>query len=140
MDSRPRSGMEIAEGIMTEDDQIVASEWFPAANLDYYVARPLGMEVFGLGTPQDIHKYLWINDIRGGFEVGESFWFLSDSRYYKDPKDIYRWGNFAKTELLGVIPIERCGKTAKNFFVFKCENLRFCPKGLDEMKAENGLK
>lgn len=130
----------IEEGIMSEDDQIVASEWFPAANLDYYVARPLGMEVFGLGTPQGIHKYLWINDIRGGFEVSDSFWFLSDSRYYKDPEEIYRWGNFEKTELLGVIPIERCGKTAKNFFVFKCENLLFCPKGLDEMKAENGLK
>ena len=128
----------IAEGIMSENDQIVASEWFPAANLDYYVARPLDMEVYGLGIPQFLHKYLWINDIRGGFEIGDSFWFISDSRYYKDPKEIYQqWGIFKKTELLGIIPIERCGKTAKNFFVFKCENLKYCPMGLDEIKAND---
>ena len=37
----------IAEGVMKTEDGIVANQWFPLANLDYYVARPLGMRVMG---------------------------------------------------------------------------------------------
>ena len=112
----------IAEGLMKEEDGIVANQWFPLANLDYYVARPLNMKVMGLGWPEFLHKYLWINDERGGFQQGEDYWFLSDSRYMKDPKETYQWF-FKDIELAGVIPIERNGKTVKNFFVYTCKGL-----------------
>ena len=56
----------MAEGVMKEEDGIVANQWFPLANLDYYVARPIGLRVMGLGWPEQLHKYLWINDERGG--------------------------------------------------------------------------
>ena len=62
----------IAEGAMKESDGIIASQWFPAANIDYYVARPLNMKVFGFGHPENIHKYLWINEKRGGINKGEN--------------------------------------------------------------------
>ena len=124
----------IAEGVMREEDGIVANEWFPLANLDYYVARPLGMRVMGLGWPNMLHKYLWINEECGGFHLGENYWFLTDSRYLKDPKEIYQW-YFTEIELVGVIEIERCGKPAKNFFVYTCKNLRIIPKGLSELKV-----
>ena len=123
----------IAEGVMTEEDGIVANEWFPLANLDYYVARPLNMRVMGLGWPEQLHKYLWINDERGGFHVGENYWFLTDSRYLKDPDELYRW-YFQKIELVGVIEIERCGKPAKNFFVYTCKGLRQMPPTLADVK------
>ena len=113
----------VAEGMMHEEDGIVASQWFPLANLDYYVARPLGMRVMGLGKPENIHKYLWINEIRGGFQQGESYWFLTDSRYLKNPNELYH-DQFESIELVGTIPIERCGKTAKNFFVYACKGLK----------------
>ena len=125
----------IAEGVMDADDGIVADEWFPLANLDYYVARPLGMRVMGLGWPEFLHKYLWINEKRGGFHLGESYWFLTDSRYLKDPKEMYQW-YFSSIELLGVIEIERCGLPAKNYFVFSCKDLRVMPKSLAEFKAD----
>ena len=106
----------IAEGVMKEEDGIVANQWFPLANLDYYVARPLGLRVMGLGWPEQLHKYLWINDERGGFHLGENYWFLSDSRYMKDPKTTYQWF-FKEIELVGVIEIERCGKPATFSYV-----------------------
>ena len=92
----------IAEGVMKAEDGIVANQWFPLANLDYYVARPINMKVMGLGWPEFLHKYLWINDERGGFKLGENYWFLSDSRYMKDPKETYQW-YFKEIELVGTM-------------------------------------
>ena len=127
--------LKIAEGVMREEDGIVADQWFPLANLDYYVARPLGMKVMGIGYIEKLHKYLWINEERGGFEQGERFWFLTDSRYFKDPKQMYQW-YFEDIELVGTIPIERCGKPAKNCFVYTCKNLIFLPKTKAELWDE----
>ena len=124
----------IAEGVMNEEDGIVSNQWFPLANLDYYVARPLGLRVMGLGWPEQLHKYLWINNERGGFHLGENYWFLSDSRYPKDPKTTYQWF-FKEIELVGVIEIERCGKPAKNFFVYTCKDLCNQPPTLSQFMA-----
>jgi hypothetical protein len=124
----------IAEGVMKPEDGIVANQWFPLANLDYYVARPLGMRVMGLGWPEQLHKYLWINDERGGFHLGENYWYFSDSRYPKDPKTTYQW-YFKEIELVGVIEIDRCGKPAKNFFVYTCKGLCAEPPTLQQFKA-----
>ena len=126
----------IAEGVMNEDDGIVANQWFPLANLDYYVARPLGLRVMGLGWPEQLHKYLWINDERGGFHLGENYWFFSDSRYPKDPKTTYQW-YFKEIELVGVIEIERCGKPAKNFYVYTCKGLCDQPPTLSQFTASD---
>ena len=129
----------IAEGVMKTEDGIVANQWFPLANLDYYVARPLGMRVMGLGWPEFLHKYLWINDERGGFHLGEDYWFLSDSRYMKDPKETYQW-YFKEIELVGTIEIERCGKPAKNFFVYTCKDLTDLPPTLQDFKAQSASR
>ena len=124
----------IASGEMRADDGIVASEWFPLANLDYYVARPLGMKVMGIGDLNSIHKYLWINEIRGGFQYGEDFWFFSDSHYAKDPNSVYGWW-FEEITPAGVITIERCGKTAETYSVYMCKGLKHLPLNLAEIMA-----
>ena len=126
----------IAEGVMKAEDGIVANQWFPLANLDYYVARPLGMRVMGLGWPEFLHKYLWINEERGGFHLGENYWFLSDSRYMKDPKETYKW-YFKEIEEVGIIEIDRCGKPAKNFFVYTCKELTDLPPTLQDFMAQS---
>ena len=125
----------IAEGLMNEEDGIVADEWFPLANLDYYVARPLGMKVMGVGWPNNLHKYLWINEKRGGFRKGENFWFLSDSRYFKRPEALYP-GGFDSIEFIDTITIERCGKPAKNFFVYACKGLIYIQPTVSELMAQ----
>ena len=125
----------IAEGIMNEEDGIVADEWFPLANLDYYVARPLGMKVMGIGYPDKLHKYLWINGERGGFTKGEDFWFLTDSRYYKRPEALYP-GGFQSIEFIDTITIERGGKPAKNFFVYACKGLIYMQPSIGDLMAE----
>jgi hypothetical protein len=121
----------IAEGVMKKEDGIVADEWFPLANLDYYVARPLGMKVMGIGYIEKLHKYLWINDKRGGFRKGEDFWFFTDSRYLKNPNGLYP-GGFESIEFIDTITIERGGKPAKNFFVYACKGLIYIQPTVSE--------
>ena len=125
----------IAEGLMNEEDGIVADEWFPLANLDYYVARPLGVKVMGIGWPHNLHKYLWINEERGGFRKGESFWFLSDSHYFKRPEALYP-GGFESIVFIDTITIERCGKSAKNFFIYACKGLIYMQPTVSELMAQ----
>ena len=125
----------IAEGVMHEEDGIVADEWFPLANLDYYVARPLGMRVMGIGYLEKLHKYVWINEERGGFRKGEDFWFLTDSRYYKRPEALYP-GGFESIELIDTLTIERCGKPCKNFFVYACKGLIYMQPTVSELIAQ----
>ena len=125
----------IAEGVMQAEDGIVADEWFPLANLDYYVARPLGMKVMGIGWPHNLHKYLWINEERGGFQKGENFWFLSDSHYYKRPEALYP-GGFESIQALDTLTIERCGKPAKNFFVYACKGLIYMQPTVTQLMAQ----
>lgn len=129
----------IAEGAMKEEDGIVADEWFPLANLDYYVARPLGMKVMGIGYIEKLHKYLWINDERGGFQKGENFWFLTDSRYLKNPNGLYP-GGFESIEFIDTITIERGGKPAKNFFVYACKGLIYMQPTVSETIEKNKAK
>ena len=93
----------------------------------------------GLGWPEFLHKYLWINEERGGFHLSEDYWFLSDSRYMKDPKTTYQW-YFKEIELIGVIPIERGGKTVKNFFVYTCKDLMDLPPTLQDIMAQSASK
>ena len=125
----------IAEGTMKEEDGIVADEWFPLANLDYYVARPLGMKVMGIGWPNNLHKYLWINEERGGFSKGQDFWFLSDSHYFKRPEALYP-GGFESIQPIDTITIERCGRPAKNFFVYACKGLIYMQPTVTELMAQ----
>jgi hypothetical protein len=120
---------------MKEEDGIVADEWFPLSNLDYYVARPLGMKVMGIGYLEKLHKYMWINEERGGFQKGEDFWFLTDSRYYKRPEALYP-GGFESFHPVDTITIERGGKPAKNFFVYACKGLIYMQPTISELMAQ----
>ena len=68
--------------------------------------------------------------------MGESYWFLSDSRYMKDPKETYQW-YFKEIEEVGIIEIDRCGKPAKNFFVYTCKELTDLPPTLQDFMAQS---
>ena len=119
---------EVAKGNMRPDDAIIGHKWFPSASFHYYVARPLGINMLGYGSLQDIHKYMWINDLEGGFEKGRNYWYLADSHFLLDPEEIYKYTNFLNIKNIATIPIERNGKTVRNIFVYECESLVYIPK------------
>lgn len=101
--------------------------WFPAANIDYYVARPNEMPVFAIGDLERIHKYAWINEARGGFYLGMDGYFITTSRDFKDPNEIFS-NFFEKIEPLDPIPIVRNKKTVQYLFIYRLHNLKTLPR------------
>lgn len=113
----------IAEGVMKESDGMVALQWFPLANFDYYVANPLGVNMFGLRDTYYIHKYTWINEYRGGLKKGDDYWFLNESTDYYAPER-YLENQFEEIVPCDTIVVDRCGKPAKYVFVYMCKGLK----------------
>jgi hypothetical protein len=105
-----------------KEDYIISHRWFPAANIDYYIASPDSIKVLGLGDLERIHKYAWINNYRGGFHKGMNAYYITHSRDFKDPLAYY--GNkFEEIIPLDTIPVTRGNRIAQYFFIYRLKNL-----------------
>jgi len=96
---------------------IISDHWFPAAHIDYYIAKPNDMLVYGKGDLQQLHKYYWINKVSPKLN-DKKVLYITDSRNYKHPKEAFKKDNYQDT-LLTVIPILRSKKTVKNVFLYQ---------------------
>lgn len=105
---------------------VVSYRWFPAANIDYYLASPLGIKVLGLGSLDALHKYAWITQDRGAFILGMDAWYITVSRDFKDPVAMYG-PYFNEVELAYTIPITRNGKQVMNAFVYYLKDMKEVP-------------
>ena len=127
-------------GVMDPDAVFVNFRWFPLANIDYYVARPLNMKVLGIGKFEDIHHYAWINRERGGFSINTDAYYITSGRDFRDPLPIYS-SYFQSIVPCDTIPILRGGRVAMYFFIYRMHNLKELPEDyqvrslLPEMKA-----
>ncbi len=119
-----------AAGLMPEDVFMAGKNWFPLANLDYYVASPLGMKSYGFGDLGKIHKYAWINKLNGGLRLGMDAYYITDSREYREPFTFFK-EYFDKIEEADTIQVYRGGKIAKRAFVFRLMGLRKLPENYD---------
>lgn len=95
---------------------IISDKWFPLAHIDYYIARPNQMDVYGMGELSNIHKYYWINKKKKKL-TSKKFLYLTDSRNYRSPKDVYG-KSFNQYNLLNTIPIKRNDKIVKYVFLY----------------------
>ena len=75
-------------GIRTGDAVIVADEWFPAAHIDYYLARPLGIRMLVNGPVDKIHQYEWLNRQRGPLPRPAAVYLVSPSNSPVHPENI----------------------------------------------------
>lgn len=107
---------------MTEEAPLVVHKWFPGAHLYYYVAFPLGMNVRGMGTLHDLHKFVWLNDMNPPLSAGSCAYFISPSNNFTDPSVIYK-NQFDSIELAAKIPCRRNGKLARYWYVFRLKGL-----------------
>ena len=117
---------DIVSGEMSENSILIGSNWFPLANFDYYAATPVGINSFGFGDLKNIHKYAWINNQQGGFQLGMDAYYLTDSREYNEPDSTYK-SHFEIVIPADTIQIIRNGRIAKRVFVYKMKNLTTIP-------------
>lgn len=66
---------------MPPQSAILSTRWFPAAHLDYYVARPNRTVVKTIGPVERTHKYEQITKERGGIAPGEMLYYIESSRF-----------------------------------------------------------
>ncbi|WP_442266854.1 ArnT family glycosyltransferase [Tenacibaculum sp. ZS6-P6] len=97
---------------------IVSNRWYPAAHIDYYIAQPNSMRVYGVGELTAIHKYYWINKTYP--KLGNKVLYITDSRNYKDPREIYK-NEYSTIKKLKEIPIERNEAVVKYVFLYILE-------------------
>ena len=111
-----------SSGRMKRDAIIVSQRWFPAANLDYYVARPLGISLLTLAEIERTHKYAWITQARGGFKPGMDAYFFSSSYDFADPAPLYK-DYFEVIDKPDIIPVFRNQKLVMYHYVWRMHNL-----------------
>jgi hypothetical protein len=117
---------DIISGAMNEGTPIISYRWFPAANLDYYVAQPQGLNVFAIGGLDRIHKYAWINNSRGGFQLGMDGYFITTSRDFADPNELYS-DYFNEIQPIDTILVVRGGNVAMYAFYYRLKGLKKVP-------------
>jgi 4-amino-4-deoxy-L-arabinose transferase-like glycosyltransferase len=115
------------DGVIENEAGLVGENWFPLANYDYYVAKPLCLKAFGLGRPERLHKYMWINRLRGGLQIGADYWYITNSRDYVHPESVYAH-LFDQIVVADTLTVYRNGKPAKRHFVFILKKLQKLPE------------
>ena len=109
---------DISNGRMKPHAFIVSDDWFPAAHLDYYLARPLGMKMMAIGKLRDIHHYAWLNQKRPPIEPGSDAYFIYPSNYYGPPQAQLRT-HFGHVEDSLVLVQKRSGVPVRNFIIYR---------------------
>ena len=117
---------DIKAGNIDSNPFLTTYRWFPAANLDYYAAVPNNIQMLAFGPIQDIHKYYWINQDRGGIELGRDAYYITTSRDFHDPKHMYA-RYFERIEPSDTIRVNRGGKHVMNAFVYRLINMDKLP-------------
>ncbi len=96
---------------------LISNKWYPGSHLFYYVARPMGKELFVLGDMKDMHKYYWINQTWPPLKEGQNGIYITYSRNFKDPKNTMQ-DYFRQMELLHEFPVLRSGKTVEYGYIY----------------------
>lgn len=100
---------------------IISNKWFPAAHVEYYIARPLDRPVIGVGWVVDIHQYSWLNLERPPLRRGDSALCIVPSNYPVNIHESY-YKHFGSIELRKVFYSYRGGKMARYFTVYLMED------------------
>lgn len=98
------------------DLPIISNRWYPASHIDYYIARPNKMKVYGVGSLTDIHKYYWINETLK--KLKNEVLYITNSRNFEDPNLIYN-NDYKSIIKLATIPVKRGNTIVKYVFLYK---------------------
>ena len=117
------SEREESKALMAKGSALVSNKWFPGAHVDFYVAKPNNRNLFLIGNLNEIHKYAWINNKRGGLHIGKDYYHIAVSNYYNAPTELF--GNyFEKIESMDTIKVMRGGAVMRYAFFYRLRNYK----------------
>jgi len=108
---------------MSHDAKFVSNKWYPAAHIDYYIARPLHKFVIGLGEMNDLHHYEWLNESRLKEHALRDAYCIFPSDYSCNVKDVYG-EKFRTIDSVSAFPIYRGDKVCKYIFIYRLKNFK----------------
>ena len=109
---------EVESGIAPKGAPVLAHKWFPAAHLDYYFCRPHDIPLIGLGTPIDLHQYLWLNGKRLPAARIDMAYTVVPSNISFDAKAVFS-GWYSQTDSVATLNQMRSGKVCRYFTVYR---------------------
>jgi hypothetical protein len=107
----------VSDNKISKDFVLISYRWFPAAHLDYYVAEPLGIKLYVAGTLERMHKYAWINDLRGKPSLHSDAYFIFPSNDHKDPNEVAP-AFYSRYFLDDSIPVYRSQQIVKYYYLY----------------------
>jgi hypothetical protein len=107
---------------------ILGDEWFPAAHIDFYIAKPLHIRTAVLGPIEYIHQYKWLNKQRGPVTGSTDIYVISpsNSQVHKESFPFLKEMVPSKTD--SIIQY-RNGEEARRFYIYyyKTDRYNFDP-------------
>jgi hypothetical protein len=114
---------EETNGTMPNGADLISYKWFPGTHLDFYVAQPHQRNVYLLGSLNEIHKYAWINQERGGLQKGNDYYHIAVSNDYHDPAEAFgRY--FDRIEPIDTVAIRKSGVIVRYSFFYRLKNYK----------------
>ena len=110
-----------ANDSMKKGSGLVSNKWFPGTHVDFYVAQPNHRKLFLLGSLNEIHKYAWINQHRGGLEKGKDYYHIAVSNYYVDPTEAFG-KYFESIQPMDTLSITRGGDIMRYAIFYRLNN------------------
>jgi hypothetical protein len=110
-------------GLMKPGSPLFTFRWFPAANFDYYLCERTGRKVYAVGYLPRIHKYYWINQLKGDLPKGTDAWFVGFSDDYHNAEGLYVWmfDSISKPDTVNIL---RGGKIARQAYIYRLKGLK----------------
>lgn len=119
---------DIEKGVMKSSSVILINKWFPGGHIEFYVSRQAGLDVVGVGSLQDIHKFAWLNKARKEIAIGDDAYYIVTSNLPFSSLETIRQ-SFNKADAPVEITQTRSGKIVRYFWVYRlhsCKN-KFMP-------------
>jgi hypothetical protein len=97
--------------------KIVCNKWFPAAHIEYYIARPMHTQVIGVGNLHDLHNFAWLNKTGRDLKEGDNALCIVPSNYTSDVATTYN-NTFSTITKLQTFTALRNNKPTRFFTVY----------------------
>lgn len=112
---------DIADKKMKAGAFMIEDKWFPAGHLEFYVNKPFGIPLIGVGALQDLHKFAWLNKERKRIQLGDDAYCIVPSNLPTDPTILYG-KYFSKIEIPVRFSQIRSGAVVRYFYVYRLKN------------------
>jgi 4-amino-4-deoxy-L-arabinose transferase-like glycosyltransferase len=109
---------DIETKVMKKGLVIIANQWFPAGHIEFYVSKPSGIPLIGVGSLKDLHKFIWLNKDRKKLVIGDDAYCIVPSNL---PLDVqFTYGNyFTKIKPAQTINQVRNGGVVRFFYIYR---------------------